>query len=333
VAGRDIVVIGASAGGIEALTALVGQLSPDLPSSLFIAQHVGSKSVLPAILRRAGRLPASHPEHLTKIEPGHIYVAPPNMHMLLGEGVVRVESGPRENSVRPAADVLFRSAARRYGPRVIGVVLSGMLRDGTAGLMTIANARGITVAQDPKEAICPEMPRSAIERGAVQHVLPIREIVGLIERLSREQAAPKERPMANDSEDATDPRVNGEASAFSCPECGGVLWQLDTQGVLQFRCRVGHAYIDESLMDEQSEQLEGALWAAVRALEEHTHMNRRLARRATDHGHELTARRFDQHAADAEHHATLIRQALAERARALAAEHGAAAEDRTDDKP
>ena len=312
--------VGASAGGIEALSALVAHLPADLASSIFIAQHVGAKSVLPSILTRLGRLPVSHPTDNSPFAPGHVYVAPPDLHMMLGEGVIRLDAGPREHSVRPAADVLFRSAARRYGSRVIGVVLSGMLHDGTAGLLSIANARGLTVAQDPREALCPEMPRSAIERGAVQHVLPIAEIAKLIQRMSREP--PKESKMSETGDDLqpADPRTKGEASAFSCPDCGGVLWQLDAAGVLHFRCRVGHAYIDESLMAEQSEQLEGALWAAVRALEEHTHMARRLARRAADRGHNLSSKRFDQRARDAEHQAQLIREALADRARRSAEE-------------
>jgi two-component system chemotaxis response regulator CheB len=311
VVGRDIVVLASSAGGVEALLALVQHLPAELPASLFVVQHVASRSVLPDILSRAGRLPAVHATHLAPFVPGHIYVAPPDHHLLLGDGYLHVQKGPKENNVRPAADVLFRSAARQYRERVVGVVLSGSQHDGTAGLAAIVRAGGVAVVQDPAEASSPEMPRSALEHVDVEHILPVAKIAALIERLSANSS--KERRMSNPPEDpAADPRVEGAPSAFSCPDCGGVLWQLDEGGDLRFRCRVGHAYFDESLVDHQGERLESALWSALRALEEHCHLNERLSRRAGDRGHSLSAARFSARAEEAGRQAALIHKFLTE---------------------
>ena len=190
VATHDIIVIGASAGGVEALSALVAELPRDLRASVLVVLHVArGRSVLPEILARAGPLPALHPEDGSTLRYGRIYVAPPDHHMTIEADRVRVIHGPTENGVRPAIDPLFRSAARIYGPRVVGVVLTGQLDDGTAGLAAIQEAGGVTVVQDPDEAFAPSMPRSAMQVVAVQHVLPLREIPVLLMNLALEDAA------------------------------------------------------------------------------------------------------------------------------------------------
>jgi two-component system, chemotaxis family, protein-glutamate methylesterase/glutaminase len=326
---RDIIVVGASAGGVEALTTLARGLPAGFPAALFVVLHMpaDTPSVLPRILERAGRLPAAHPLDGAPIRAGQIYVAPPDRHLLVGEGFVRLSRGPRENSHRPAVDPLFRTAARTYGPRVIGLVLSGSGDDGTAGLMMIKRLGGLAVVQDPEDALTPGMPRSAAEFVPVDHCLPLAGISALLERLAREPApawpANAEGELAMPEEMETELGLTEvEASAagrrdepaglsgFTCPDCGGRLWELQHQELLRFRCRVGHAYSSDSLLDAQCEALEGALWAAVNALEENASLSRRLALRATERSQSLSAGRFQARADDAERQAALIRHAL-----------------------
>jgi len=188
--GHDIIVIGASAGGVEALIALARQFPSDFPASVFIVLHIAPypPSMLPDILNKAGVLPASHAVHGEPIERGHIYVAPSDSHMMLQAGSLRVVRGPKENGHRPAVDPLFRTAARFYHSRVIGVILTGALDCGTAGLMAVNSFGGLAVVQDPKEALCSEMPQSAIDHVKVDHVVPISGRAALLERFAGEPA-------------------------------------------------------------------------------------------------------------------------------------------------
>jgi two-component system, chemotaxis family, protein-glutamate methylesterase/glutaminase len=321
-AGRDIVVIGGSAGSIEAVTALVGGLPPDFPGSLFVVVHFPGyvSSTLPRILSRAGPLPARHARDGEPIEPGRIYVAPPDWHLHLNDGRVRLTRGPKDNGHRPAIDPLFRTAAHQYGPRVVGIVLSGNLNDGTAGLLTIKQQGGLALVQNLDTALYSGMPRSAIDNVAVDHVLPVAEIAELLVRLAVEPAHTLEvMPMSEnhladrepDEFAITDRHVQpGVPSTMACPECHGVLWEVKDGELVRFRCRVGHAYSDEALLMHQSEQLEAALWTALRALEEHTALGRRLAARANSRGHAHSAAAFTEQAMDAEHHASVIRNVL-----------------------
>lgn len=251
--GHDIIVIGASAGGVEALMSVVRGLPRDLPAALFVVLHVppDGESVLPKILSHAGPLPAVHPQDGDAIEHGHIYVAPPDYHLLVERGRVRVIRGPRENRYRPAVDPLFRSAARAYGPRVVGVILSGMLDDGAAGLAAIHARGGIGVAQDPDDALFPGMPTSAMRHDHPTHIVPATEIGPLLTRLAHEptrevekaavsEALEKETAIAAlDMGAIGDPDKPGKPSVFGCPECGGVLWEMDEGPLPRYRCRVG----------------------------------------------------------------------------------------------
>ncbi|PSB57333.1 chemotaxis protein CheB, partial [filamentous cyanobacterium CCP1] len=195
---HDIVVIGASAGGVETVTQLVKQLPPDLPATLFVVLHFPSQSIsfLPSILNRLGTLPAAHPQNGEPIQPNRIYVAPPNYHLLVQHGHVYLSLGPRENGHRPAIDPLFRSVAHAYGRRAVGIILSGMLDDGTAGLRVIQLRGGLTIAQDPDEALFSSMPRSAIEHCDVDYVLKVADIAALITKLAK-TPAPENTPMSN----------------------------------------------------------------------------------------------------------------------------------------
>lgn len=351
---RDIVVIGGSAGAIEALHTIIIGLPPRLPATIFVVVHVPADfpSILPQILTRMGPLPAEHPIDNEAIRLGHIYVAPPDHHLTIEDGRVRVQRGPRENRHRPAIDPLFRSAAREYGSRVIGIVLSGLRDDGSAGLYAVKHRGGVAIVQNPDDSIWREMPQRAIDYVHPQFVCPVRAISEKLVRLidgigmqegeavvanngSRKKKASanhrggagkeKEKEKSKEPVELDKPDENlevaypneggGTPSVFACPECHGVLWELKNKKMTRFRCRVGHSYGTESLAKELSMASENALWAAVRALEEKAAIQRRTAQ-GMGHDVRMSARLLDQCAAD-ETNAHLIRNMIFRRDEAL----------------
>lgn len=283
---RDVVVVGASAGGVEALRTLIGNLPADLPAAVLVVLHLPaqSESALPAILNRCGPLPAHAAEQGQPMQRGHVYVARPNLHLAVADDHLVLTRGPRENGHRPAVDVLFRTAARALGPRVIGVVLSGALDDGTAGMLAVAARGGLTVVQHPDDALYPAMPKSAIEHVEPDHILPASDIATLLDQRCREAidlsampALPAEltarmrmetRMSYLDRETVTSQESPGVPSSLTCPDCAGALFEMDTEDMVRYRCRVGHAWSAESLAVEQGLAFEGALWMAMRSLEE-----------------------------------------------------------------
>jgi two-component system chemotaxis response regulator CheB len=331
---RDVVVIGASAGGVEALEKLVAPLPPEIPAAMFVVLHLLSTgtSVLPAILTRAGGVPARTAQDGDAIERGQIYVAPPDRHMLLQDGEVRLTRGPRENGHRPAVDPLFRSAARAFGPRVIAVILSGSLDDGAAGIRFVQERGGATLVQDPGDAFYSGMPESALEAVEADHVLPI-ETMGrcLCEMLETPVVVESNgNPAADEPEFGGDPlpldvsydpgsNPRGEPSGLTCPECGGALWENEEGPLVWFECRVGHGFSPESLVSEQSRALETALWAALQSLDERADIMRRLERRATRR-ESPSADRFRTRARATEAHAAAVRDAIARFSRSAGAE-------------
>ena len=321
--GHDIIVIGASAGGVEVLIDVVRDLPADLPAAVFVVVHMAANAptVLPSVLNRSGKLPAAHGSHDEPIRRGRIYVARPDVHLLMRGDRIVLGRGPKENSARPAVDVLFRSAARSYGSRVIGVVLSGSLDDGTVGLDVIKRAGGIAVVQDPEQAMFPGMPRSAVENVAVDHVVPREQIASLLARLAHEPVKeaevrmPEHIKQESDMAELVEESIKsherpGTPSGFTCPECHGTLFELSQGHIIRFRCRTGHAYSAESLIGQQGDNLEAAMYTAMTTLKERSALAERLAQRARDRGHEMTARQFAEQAQDAERQAALIRQAL-----------------------
>jgi two-component system chemotaxis response regulator CheB len=325
--GRDIVVVGFSAGGIDPLQQLVADLPSDFPASILVVHHFPPMSIsaLPSILARAGTLPAVQPVDGDEIVPGRIYVARPDHHLLLGDDRrVRVTRGPREHGHRPAIDPLFRTAARCFGPRVVGVILSGTLDDGTAGLLAVKQAGGVAVVQDPEDAAYPGMALSAIRNVPVDHVARPAELGALLDRLVRLPAP--EASVAVSPADQVDPagpepavagtaalrtgHPPGEPAPVVCPECGGVLWESQNGGVLHFRCHVGHAYSAETLLASQSDALESALWRAVRALEEKAELSQRLADRSRERGMHRAWAQFESAARSAERGSDTIRESL-----------------------
>ena len=282
-----MVLIGASAGGVEALRTLVAALPADLPAALFIVLHVGShKSELPWLLDHLNGLTVTHANDGEIFEPCHIYVAPPDHHMVIEPGRISLTKGPRENWARPAIDPLFRSAASVYGANTIGVILTGALNDGTAGLYEIAQAGGVTIVQDPAEATNPSMPRSALAYVAVEHCLPLAGIADLLTKLIRSRAAstvpvafdvPQDQPQ--EDEMAAEFTQNTPV-AVTCPDCGGALRRRELGSLTQFACHIGHIYTAEVMLAAQFVTLERLIEAAMRSLGERAELCRQMVEKA-----------------------------------------------------
>jgi two-component system, chemotaxis family, protein-glutamate methylesterase/glutaminase len=280
---RDIIVVGASAGGVQAVSELVAGLPPDLPAAVFVVVHTSSAfpSTLPELLTRRGPLRATHALHGEEIARGRIYVAPPDNQLLLRPGYLHVVRGPKENGHRPSVDALFRSASAAYGPRVVAVVLTGHLDCGTAGLLSVKARGGIAVVQDPEDALVPDMPRSALRHAAIDHVARLAEIPPLLARLTRERVVAKDGPLSRADLGELEGDEPGVRADIVCPQCQGALSFSQLGGFEFFRCHVGHTFTLEGLAAGQAEEVERALWAAARALEEAAAITRRARARAT----------------------------------------------------
>jgi two-component system, chemotaxis family, protein-glutamate methylesterase/glutaminase len=305
-----VIVVGASAGGVEALRAFVAALPPELPASLFVVLHVMATgtSVLPSILERAGRLPATAAADGERHERGHLYVAPPDRHLLIEDGRVRLTAGPRENGHRPAIDPLFRSASRAYGPRVIAIVLSGSLDDGAAGLRFVKEHGGLALVQDPTEALYPGMPENAIAATTPDLVAPVGELARVVCDWLEAPLEERQLEAAAEMAAASEGEQQDEAPALTCPECGGAMIEREEGNLVRFACRVGHTFSPDSLVTEQSKALEAALWSALRSLEERSDLFRRLATRYT--GNARMKSRFEGRAAATDEHAAVVRDAV-----------------------
>lgn len=315
-AAPNIFVVGASAGGVEALEQLVHQLPADFPGSLFIVLHMAAgESLLPQILAKRSQLPVICARDGTIFAPGTIYVCVPDHHLALDANAVRVRKGAMQHRNRPAIDVLFNTAAVEHGPRVVGVLLTGMLDDGSAGLLAIKRQGGTAVVQDPEDARFPDMPRSALRNVTIDHCLPLVRIPRLLVQLARgsvPRPAPELRLVErlNGIQKSDAMPTDAKPSAYSCPECHGVLWEVTDPALLHFRCRVGHGYSPESLGFEQDRAVEDALWAAVRSLEEQASFSSRMAEHWRAHDGALMARQHEQRAQRSQAHAARLRELL-----------------------
>ena len=311
---RDIIVIGASAGGIEALRVLLSSLPIDLPASVFIVlpSSEDSPELLPEVLNRSSRSPVLYAVHNMPIFPSRVYVAPSGAsHLTVDRGSVRLTPGPRENRHRPSIDALFRSASIAYGPRVVGVVLTGHLDDGSAGLADVKRRGGVAIVQTPEEATASSMPRNAIENTSVDHILPLAEIGPKLAELANQELPERLKLVPN----VTGLQETG--SAYSCPECGGVLREIREGEMTRFECRVGHVYSPESLDQDQIVAIERALWAAIRSLEEHAEFSARLANRSREANRLRLATRFGERAKANQENAAALRELLEQSAEQL----------------
>ncbi|HLH94889.1 MAG TPA: chemotaxis protein CheB [Xanthobacteraceae bacterium] len=319
---RDVLAIGASAGGIEALVGLVKNFPSDFPASIFLTIHLSNRarSELGELLTRAGPLRAAFAQDGEVITKSRIYIAPPNKHLLLDGEWVSLGVGPRENNARPAIDPMLRSAALCCGPRSVGVVLTGMLDDGAAGLWAVGQSGGITVVQDPKDAAFSDMPRAASERARPDHVVPLAGMSALLDRLVRLPAGPPKPlpPTLKYEVELAKGRAGemeemdklGRRSVLTCPDCGGVMWEIDEGELRRYRCHVGHTYTGEGMGVALDESLRGALASALRALDERVALARKLRNDASRRGHVLLAENWADRCREAQREAEVIRESL-----------------------
>jgi two-component system chemotaxis response regulator CheB len=291
--GRNIIVVGTSAGGLEALDELIGQLPTDLAASMFIVQHMAPHNSGEALSRRLSRHKAFHVKIARegeRFQRGRIYLAPPDNHLLLKADTVLVRKGARENRNRPGIDPLFRSAAVAHGSRVIGVILTGMLDDGTAGLIAVKKCGGVTVVQDPQDAAYAGMPQSALDSLDVDFCVPIAQMGQLLATLVSEPHG-KSKPVPGDVRieaeiaervlsDIAQVEGLGSQVPYNCPNCGGVLWEMDTPKAKRYRCHTGHSFTESALLESQSEKIEEMLWISLRMFEERKNLLTSMARKA-----------------------------------------------------
>jgi two-component system chemotaxis response regulator CheB len=320
----NIVVIGASAGGFEALKQLFTQLPGEIEASFFVVLHISptSPSYLASLLNKASPLTVKNPEDEEKIQKRHVYVAPPDHHLLVKQDYIRLYRGPRENRHRPAVDPLFRSAAVAYNLQVLGIVLSGLLDDGSSGLLAIQQCGGITMVQDPTDAQYPDMPRNAI--AAVQEVdyqLPVAQMADAIVKITQ---TPNRKTLAIPDNIKTEALVSerifsdvsgtetlGSLIPMSCPECSGPLWQIDIDAVQRYRCHVGHSFTAKTLLNSQDETLEKTLWAAMRMMEERSRLSLSMAENETRKGRHKSAAILYERAKESKTHAQVLKNLLA----------------------
>lgn len=319
---RELIVIGASAGGIEALQQAAGDLPADLPAAVLVVLHMPPTGgqALARILDRSTKLEVAVAEDGERLRHGRLYVSPGDSHLLVGRGHIHVRKGPRENGYRPAIDPLFRSAAAYYGPRAIGVVLSGSLHDGTAGLLSIRNRGGVAVVQDPDDAMYDEMPRSALEYVGSDYTVKASEIGALLARLAGEPIDgndPPVDPLTRREVEIMEGELSslvggnpGRPSPWLCPDCSGVLWEIREGPLLRFRCRVGHAWAAEQLLQQQGQEVEAALWMAMRALEDRVSLSRQLAEQAEEAGRRISAGRYRADLGAMERSLTIMKRLL-----------------------
>jgi two-component system, chemotaxis family, protein-glutamate methylesterase/glutaminase len=323
---QAVVVAGASAGGVEALVALVRSLPRDFPYPVLVVLHVSptGTSVLPAILARACRLAVASPADGEQLRRGHVYVAAPDTHLVVEDTRLRLSQAPRENGHRPAIDPTMRSAAAAYDRGAIGIVLSGSRDDGTAGLMAIKACGGTAIVQDPEEALYPAMPLSAMSHVKPDAVLPVARMAAwILEHVPPSDDLTKKEPAMSPDEFRDDPRLSavegsrdaprsaaGDGTRYTCPDCGGVLFERHEGNLDRFQCSVGHVFSIESLSSAQADALENALWAAVRSLEDRASLLQRLATRARGNGHRRSADTFERQADEALDRAATIRDVI-----------------------
>lgn len=322
---RKIIAIGASSGGIGALKRIFASLDADFPAPILVVLHIGAyESVLPSMFAPVCKLAVRHAHNGDPVQPGCILIAPPNQHMLVDRGRIRLSRGAKENYARPAIDPLFRSAAVAYKNQVIGLVLTGHMDDGTVGLQAVKAYGGLAMIQDPTDAEVPSMPASAMNYVDVDYILPLADIAPTQIKLTRVPTATtaftgddkvllmeNELALTGNCNEAMLDRI-GTRSDQICPEYGGVMWQIQNAVPLRFRCHTGHAFMAQSLLSEQSNSTEEAVWAAVRALHEKQTLLRRLADDARKRNRDQVADDYDAGALAAERHGAALRKLISQ---------------------
>ena len=324
-ANKDIIVIGASAGGLNALMHLVKQFPADFAASVFIVQHISpvAPSYIPQILNRNSAIECVHPEDGQHIEKGKIYIAVPDHHLLIENNKILVKKGPKENRFRPSVDALFRSAAYNYGTRTIGIILSGLLDDGSSGLWSIKRLGGTTIVQSPEDALYPDMPVNALEYIEADHILPVSIMAEMIVSLSMEPALQQseiqpddkgrlatELRIASQTLDTDMPSISlGEPSSLTCPECNGALTRIEEEKIVRYRCHTGHAFTENVLLADITKCIEEDLWKAIRGLDESIILLEEMASR-TSKDADWALKALNLKINDAKKHSEAIRKTL-----------------------
>lgn len=317
---RGVVAVGTSAGGVEALTRFASGLPANLPFAVLVALHVpaNAPSVLAKILDRSGPLPAASARDGEALEPGRIYVAVPDRHLLVSESHVVLSEGPTENTFRPAINALFRSVAVDFGPRTVCVLMSGVLDDGVLGAAAVRSRGGTTIVQHPDDALYPTMPLNAIRAGVVDHQVAAKDVGALLERLADQEIEEREvEPddlMKLENRIAMGPRFGisfdgellGPPSGYTCPDCNGSLAEISKDN---YRCRVGHAWTADALLGARDNEIEGAMWVALRSLQEKGKLARRMAENV---GSGPLFDRYTTQADEAERALTILAKRLSE---------------------
>jgi len=314
---RNIIVIGTSAGGVQALCELTANLPNHLDASIFVVMHIGSETMLPEILSHCGNVPAVVAEHSKPYKRGYIYCAPANCHLSIKDHATFLTRGPRENGHRPAIDVLFRSAARVHRSNVVGVVLSGGRDDGSAGLFAIKARGGVAIVQDPAEAMTPNMPQNALNLVDIDFCLPVRQIADVLVQLANGKATNvtessnggvSMEDQARADHPTTEPP--GDQIPVACPECNGPVYEVKDGELAQFECFIGHRFSPQSLGEEHTEALERALWTAIRKLKERVVLHQRLTERKRNKGEQELFKRLEESVTTAKNDLKLLRDIL-----------------------
>jgi two-component system, chemotaxis family, protein-glutamate methylesterase/glutaminase len=322
VANRDIVAIGASAGGFEALLFLAKGFPADFPASVLIVMHLPTQfqSGLDSILTQSGPIPASFARDGERLEGCRIYIGAPGFHLILDGDRLRLGTGQREHNARPAIDPLFRSVALCCAPRAVGVVLTGTLGDGASGLQALKQCGGLTVVQDPHDAAFPEMPATALSRARPDHVVSLAAMPALLHKLVKEPVGPFKPVPENLKYEVEIARTGrggisslervGRRSVLACPDCHGVMWEIDEGNLVRYRCHIGHAYTAEMMSIALDENLTRAMGSALRALDERIALAERMRRQASERGRMRLADVWAQRAAEFEQEANVIRASI-----------------------
>jgi two-component system chemotaxis response regulator CheB len=321
---KKIIVIGASAGGIPAIKTLLTDLPPDLKAAVFVVLHVSSRSSgwnLAKIFQKHTTLVCKPGTDGELIEPGYLYIAPPNHHMMLKNGKVSTNQGTRENKYRPSIDVLFRSAAVAYGVQVVGIVLTGLLEDGTSGMSAIKRCGGTCIVQEPDDAEYSDMPQSVLNKIRVDHQVPLTEMGALLKTilhkpLAKRVPVPRELQVEADITEKMMTTINdlkeiGIKSDFVCPDCGGSLYAIKNDPAPRYRCHTGHVYTQNTLYDVQGLHLEESVWISIRMLEERYNLLLLMATNAKESGMDEIAGSNISRAAEMEKHIERLKVVLA----------------------
>jgi two-component system, chemotaxis family, protein-glutamate methylesterase/glutaminase len=318
-----VICVGASAGGLNAIAQLFSQIPATINASVFVVLHLSRSALGNVFIERIKRdtdLPCKLAENNENIQTGYIYLAPPDAHLLVKKGKIILGHGPDENRFRPSIDVLFRSASTAYGERAIGVILTGLLNDGTNGMWAIHESGGKCIVQDPNEAEYPDMVLSVIDRMEVNYVANLEKIGGILQSLTQQPPgkkinAPDIIKAESELSEKMATGINqvgqiGDHTVFSCPDCGGGLWKIKNGHIDHFRCHIGHSFTTSDLVIKQAESIEQTLWVAVRMMEERKLMLSRMARENKDKGLERIATDFSERSEQLEHHITNLKELL-----------------------